>query len=191
MPAAIVTGLGALIGSESVQHFVRAGYGVIGIENDMRARFLGSEASTLHVFEPWRDPTTTRSAGSMPISSTSRRSTAPSARPRARWSWPVIRRHSRLNTGPLPTPDGLTVNANGSLRLSEAMRRHALDTTVIFCSTNKVYGDHPNRPQLKEIGSGDAFMILYVWLEHDLSRRIIDGSTQNRATTWSRRAGSC
>ena len=48
MPIAIITGSGGLIGSESVHHFVRAGYDVIGLENDMRARFFGPTASTTH-----------------------------------------------------------------------------------------------------------------------------------------------
>ncbi len=48
MPVAIVTGSGGLIGSESVQHFVQAGYDVIGLENDMRATFFGPDASTAH-----------------------------------------------------------------------------------------------------------------------------------------------
>ena len=46
MPTAIVTGSGGLIGSESVQHFVEAGYDVIGLDNDMRAYFFGPAAST-------------------------------------------------------------------------------------------------------------------------------------------------
>ena len=46
MAIAIVTGSGGLIGSESVAHFVRAGYEVLGLENDMRARFFGESAST-------------------------------------------------------------------------------------------------------------------------------------------------
>ena len=46
MATAIVTGSGGLIGSESVRHFVEAGYDVIGLENDMRARFFGPSAST-------------------------------------------------------------------------------------------------------------------------------------------------
>src|SRR5882757_3687054 len=46
MPLAIITGSGGLIGSESVSHFVERGYDVIGIENDMRARFFGASAST-------------------------------------------------------------------------------------------------------------------------------------------------
>src|SRR5437763_8890131 len=48
MPTAIVTGSGGLIGSESVQYFAEAGYDVIGLENDMRARFFGPTASTAH-----------------------------------------------------------------------------------------------------------------------------------------------
>jgi CDP-paratose 2-epimerase len=38
-----------------------------------------------------------------------------------------------------------SVNATGTLNLLEATRRHARDAAFIFCSTNKVYGDAPNR----------------------------------------------
>ncbi|HUB35870.1 MAG TPA: HAD-IIIA family hydrolase [Solirubrobacteraceae bacterium] len=48
MPTAIVTGSGGLVGSESVAHFVRAGYEVVGFENDMRARLFGPDASVAH-----------------------------------------------------------------------------------------------------------------------------------------------
>src|SRR5262249_40919020 len=37
-----------------------------------------------------------------------------------------------------------TINANGTLVLLEATRRHCPDATFIFTSTNKVYGDTPN-----------------------------------------------
>src|SRR4051794_25209497 len=46
MPTVIVTGSGGLIGSEAAAHFARAGYDVVGIDNDMRAYFFGPEAST-------------------------------------------------------------------------------------------------------------------------------------------------
>ena len=49
MPVAVVTGSGGLVGSESVRRLVRSGYDVVGVENDMRARFFGPEASTAHV----------------------------------------------------------------------------------------------------------------------------------------------
>ena len=37
------------------------------------------------------------------------------------------------------------MNANGTLNLLEAARAHAIDAPFIFTSTNKVYGDTPNR----------------------------------------------
>jgi CDP-paratose 2-epimerase len=42
------------------------------------------------------------------------------------------------------------VNAEGTLNLLEAVRRHAPGATFAFCSTNKVYGDLPNRLPLVE-----------------------------------------
>src|SRR3954470_9981272 len=48
MSTVVVTGSGGLIGSEAVAHFVRSGHDVVGIENDMRARFFGPDASTAH-----------------------------------------------------------------------------------------------------------------------------------------------
>ncbi|HEX6506208.1 MAG TPA: NAD-dependent epimerase/dehydratase family protein, partial [Chloroflexota bacterium] len=43
-----------------------------------------------------------------------------------------------------------TVNANGTLVLLEATRRFSPDAVFIFTSTNKVYGDAPNRLPLVE-----------------------------------------
>src|SRR5947209_18671588 len=42
----VVTGSAGLIGSEAVRHFAGLGLDVVGIDNDMRARFFGPEAST-------------------------------------------------------------------------------------------------------------------------------------------------
>jgi CDP-paratose 2-epimerase len=44
MAVAIITGAGGLIGSEAVDHFIAQGFDVVGIENDMRARFFGHES---------------------------------------------------------------------------------------------------------------------------------------------------
>ena len=48
MPTAITASSG-LVGSESVRHFVEGGYDVIGLDNDMRARYFGPSATTLPV----------------------------------------------------------------------------------------------------------------------------------------------
>jgi CDP-paratose 2-epimerase len=44
-----------------------------------------------------------------------------------------------------------TVNANGTLCLLEATRKHAPDAVFVFVSTNKVYGDRPNHLPLIEL----------------------------------------
>ena len=44
-----------------------------------------------------------------------------------------------------------TVNANGTLNLLEATRKFCPDAPFIFLSTNKVYGDTPNRLPLTEL----------------------------------------
>src|SRR5438552_17124673 len=46
MRTIVVTGSAGLIGSESVRRFARDGARVLGIDNDMRAKFFGVEAST-------------------------------------------------------------------------------------------------------------------------------------------------
>lgn len=153
MPIAVVTGSGGLIGSESVAHFVRAGLDVVGIENDMRAHFFGRSASTAD---------TTRRllreyAGGF-------RSHHVDIRDSARIDQLFAQHGSRIelvvHTAAQPSHDWAAnapqvdfgVNANGTLNLLEATRRHAPDASFIFCSTNKVYGDTPNRLPLEVQG---------------------------------------
>ena len=50
--------------------------------------------------------------------------------------------------------DDFEVNALGTLNLLEAARRHAPETPFAFMSTNKVYGDAPERARAR--GAGDA-----------------------------------
>jgi CDP-paratose 2-epimerase len=144
VPSAIVTGSGGLIGSESVRHFVKDGFDVIGLENDMRARFFGPEASTRRVTERLLEdfPDEFRSLdldirdadGLMRVFAEARDLALvvhAAAQPSHDWA------------ASDPQTD-FTVNANGTLNLLEAARKHAPDATFIFCSTNKVYGDLPN-----------------------------------------------
>ena len=46
MSVALVTGSAGLIGSETCQRFHAEGLEIAGVDNDMRARFFGAEAST-------------------------------------------------------------------------------------------------------------------------------------------------
>jgi CDP-paratose 2-epimerase len=151
MGVAIVTGSGGLIGSESVRFFAEQGFQVIGLENDMRARFFGREASTRAVSE--------RLVAEVEG---------------FRWEQLDIRdvdsvnslfaRHARtielvVHTAAQPSHDwaasdpqtDFTINANGTLNLLQAVREHAPQATFIFTSTNKVYGDRPNFLPLEEL----------------------------------------
>jgi CDP-paratose 2-epimerase len=144
MPIAIVTGSGGLIGSESVVHFVERGYTVVGLENDMRARFFGPEASTAHVTETLRGELDGFTSLEVDI----RDADGVAA---------VFARHAKdveliVHTAAQPSHDWAAsdpqtdfgVNANGTLNLLQAAREHTPDATFVFCSTNKVYGDRPN-----------------------------------------------
>jgi CDP-paratose 2-epimerase len=152
MPTAIVTGSGGLIGSESVRHFVSEGFDVIGIENDMRARFFGPSASTA--------PTTDALVDAHPEFRTvdlDIRDADGVDRLFARHASEV---ELVIHTAAQPSHDwaasdphtDFTVNANGTLNLLQAARTHVPDATFVFTSTNKVYGDRPNHLPLEDVG---------------------------------------
>jgi CDP-paratose 2-epimerase len=152
LPTAIVTGSGGLIGSESVRHYVQAGYDVIGLENDMRARFFGPDASTAHTSEALtrRYPDEFRS---LDLDIRDADGAMRAFADRAGQIELVI------HTAAQPSHDWAAsdpqtdfgINANGTLNLLEAARSHAPDATFVFCSTNKVYGDLPNSLPLLEL----------------------------------------
>jgi CDP-paratose 2-epimerase len=145
MPVAIVTGSGGLIGSESVRHFVAAGYDVVGIENDMRADFFGPVASTKPVTESLlrQFPREFRSV-ELDIRDAGGVDRV--------FAGAAADLDLVIHTAAQPSHDwaasdphtDFTVNANGTLNLLEATRRHRPDASFVFCSTNKVYGDRPN-----------------------------------------------
>lgn len=152
MGIAIVTGSGGLIGSESVARFVGLGYEVIGLENDMRARFFGEQASTAHT----TDSLLARYGDSF-------RSLPIDIRDREAVERLFAERGGRIelviHTAAQPSHDwaaiephtDFEVNALGTLNLLEATRRHAGGATFVHCSTNKVYGDLPNALPLLEL----------------------------------------
>ena len=51
MAKAVITGSGGLIGSECSRLLSSEGWTVVGVDNDMRARFFGEQASTRPVVE--------------------------------------------------------------------------------------------------------------------------------------------
>jgi CDP-paratose 2-epimerase len=151
MPVAIVSGSGGLIGSESVTQLVAQGFDVVGLENDMRARFFGPEASTAPTTQRLCDSFDTFTSLDLDIRD-------------AEGVMRVFRRHAKdieivVHAAAQPSHDwaatdaqtDFTVNANGTLNLLEAARQCAPGATFVFTSTNKVYGDTPNALPLVEL----------------------------------------
>ena len=146
-----MTGSGGLVGSESVSHFAEAGFDVVGIENDMRARFFGADASTRRVSERLKS----RYAEFRLVEADIRDIDAIDRLFAERGDSIELVIHAAAQ----PSHDwaasdphaDFTINANGTLALLEATRRHAPHATFIFLSTNKVYGDTPNRLPLVEL----------------------------------------
>lgn len=56
----------------------------------------------------------------------------------------------------MPKED-FSINAFGTLNVLEAARKKSKDTTVIYCSTNKVYGENVDKIPLKEMGKRYVF----------------------------------
>ncbi len=151
MSIVIVTGSSGLVGAEAARFFIEQGATVVGIDNDMRQRFFGAEASTRrnrqrlealgadryrHVDEDIRSREAITSLFREDGSSV----------------------EAVIHTAAQPSHDwaandphlDFQVNANGTLNLLEATRQFAPDAPFIFTSTNKVYGDTPNRLPLVE-----------------------------------------
>lgn len=150
MAVAIVTGSAGLVGSESVRFLSGKGLDVVGIDNDMRAYFFGADGST-----SWNRRALEGSVrGYTHVESDIR---DPDAMKR------VFDRYGRdialvVHTAAQPSHDwaarepltDFSVNATGTLVLLECVRQSCPDAVFIFTSTNKVYGDTPNRLPLVE-----------------------------------------
>ena len=153
MRTIIVTGSAGLIGSETMRRFAKEGARVVGIDNDMRARFFGKEAST----KKTRDDLIANVPRYEHFGLDIRDASAVAG---------LFQRHrgkidAIVHTASQPSHDwaardphtDFTVNANGTLNLLEAARTFSPEAPFIFTSTNKVYGDTPDRLPLQELST--------------------------------------
>ena len=150
MSVAIITGSAGLVGSEAVGYFSALGMQIVGIDNGMRKAFFGESASTQRV----RDRLVREVPGYVHFDADIRNSSD---------ILRVFQRYKNdvslvIHTAAQPSHDwaasdpltDFTVNANGTSVLLEATRKFSPDAVFIFTSTNKVYGDTPNRLPLVE-----------------------------------------
>jgi CDP-paratose 2-epimerase len=147
-----VTGSAGLIGSQAVRHFSGLGMHVVGIDNDMRAYFFGPDAST-----GWSRHLLIHSLGTR----YSHLNVDIRDRDELRRIFERYRADISLvvHAAAQPSHDwaarepftDFDVNAVGTVNLLEHTRLFAPEAVFIHCSTNKVYGDRPNRLPLVEL----------------------------------------
>jgi CDP-paratose 2-epimerase len=150
---ALITGSAGLIGSEAAVFFAQKGFDVVGIDNDMRRYFFGDDGST-----SWRRVSLEQQLSTYRHVAEDIRDEAAMERTFATYGRSIA---IVIHTAAQPSHDwaarepltDFTTNANGTLILLEMTRRHCPDATFIFTSTNKVYGDTPNRLPLVELES--------------------------------------
>lgn len=144
----LVTGSSGLVGSECVRHFVRLGWRVHGIDNNMRGEWFGKDGDTtvsrLRLIAEVRGFT----PHDIDIRDTGLVSN-------------LMGKHKPdmiIHAAGQPSHDfaagrpweDFYVNACGTLDMLEIMRCRAPDAAFCFLSTNKVYGDAPNELPLVE-----------------------------------------
>ncbi|MGH9476199.1 MAG: NAD-dependent epimerase/dehydratase family protein [Terriglobales bacterium] len=149
MKTALVTGSGGLIGSACVARLCALGWTVTGVDNDLRAWFLGPGASTA--------PMVRQLVATWPRYRHRRldlrdrngvRALLVQLRPDFIIHAAAQPSHDRAAS--IPDTD-FDVNAVGTFNLLLAARKCAPEAPFCFTSTNKVYGDRPNHLSLREL----------------------------------------
>ncbi|MCX6937240.1 MAG: NAD-dependent epimerase/dehydratase family protein [Verrucomicrobia bacterium] len=146
----LVTGSSGLIGSEVCTYFSQElGYTIHGVDNNQRAVFFGPQGDTR-----WNQG---RLAASIPgfvhheLDIRDRAGVlalVKSIKPSAIVHTAAQPSHDRAAAIPF---DDFDTNAVGTLNLLEAARQACPESPFVHMSTNKVYGDAPNRIPLKEL----------------------------------------
>ena len=150
MSVVIITGSSGLVGSESVDFFSNKGFDVIGIDNNLRKTFFGKEASTAWVknklikkhknFKNYNIDI--RSINSLEkIFKNFKKNISLIIHCAAQPSHDYGKNFPKLD---------FNVNATGTLNLLELTKKYCPSAPFIFMSTNKVYGDNPNKLKVVE-----------------------------------------
>ncbi len=149
MKTLLVTGSSGLIGSEVCIFFAEQGYVVHGIDNNQRAVFFGPSGDTR--WNQRRLSTVLKHFHHHEIDIRDRRGMGDllsQIRPAVIVHTAAQPSHDLAARMPF---DDFDVNAVGTLNLLEAARQACPESPFIHMSTNKVYGDAPNRIALKEL----------------------------------------
>ena len=150
MSIVIITGSTGLVGSESVNFFSDKGFDVVGIDNNLRQFFFGKDGSTKWIKSRLLKRNKKFRNYNIDIRNTSELEK-------------IFRKYNKnikliLHCAAQPSHDygknfpiiDFNINATGTLNLLELTKKFCSDAPFIFMSTNKVYGDNPNKLNFTE-----------------------------------------
>ena len=150
MPIVIITGSVGLVGSEAVNFFSQKGFRVIGIDNNLRKFFFGNDGST-----SWLKKKIIKNNPKYKHFSVDIRNYRSLEK-----IFKIYKKSISLiiHCAAQPSHDygknfpkiDFDVNASGTLNLLELTRKFCPKSPFIFMSTNKVYGDNPNKLKIIE-----------------------------------------
>ena len=148
MKKLLVTGSAGLIGSEVVSHFAHKGWYVVGIDNNMRADFFGEGGDTQ--WNARRLVSEHKNYQHFELDIRDRiklEEFIKNQRPDAIVHTAAQPSHDLAASRPY---DDFDVNAVGTMNMLEATRKYSTQVPFVHMSTNKVYGDAPNKLNLVE-----------------------------------------
>ena len=153
MSLVLITGSCGLVGSESVKFFSLKGFDVIGIDNNLRAKFFGKEGDT-----KWVKNNLIKFYKNYIHKNIDIRNYAALEK--------LFKKYNKnikliIHSAAQPSHDwakkkpftDFNINALGTLNLLNLTKKYSYNTPFIFMSTNKVYGDNPNLLPLQELSS--------------------------------------
>ena len=150
MSIALITGAAGLVGSEAVSFFHEKGFEIIGIDNNLRKFFFGKDGSTINVKKDLLKKNKRFRNFNLDIRNFNQLEK-------------IFKRYSKnikiiIHCAAQPSHDygknypriDFDVNASGTLNLLELTKKYCPNSVFIFMSTNKVYGDNPNKLKIIE-----------------------------------------
>tara|TARA_B100000780_G_scaffold238251_1_gene179646 strand:+ start:73 stop:1125 length:1053 start_codon:yes stop_codon:yes gene_type:complete len=150
MSIVLITGSSGLVGSESVDFFSQKGFDVIGIDNNLRRFFFGDEGSTNKIKIDLLKKNKKFKNYNIDIRSYN---TLEKIFKKYKKNISLI-----IHCAAQPSHDyaknfpilDFNINATGTLNLLELTKKYCPEAPFIFMSTNKVYGDNPNKLRIVE-----------------------------------------
>ena len=150
MSIVLITGSSGLVGSESVNFFSKKGFDVVGIDNNLRRFFFGDEGSTNKIKNDLLKKNKKFKNHNIDVRNYNALEE-------------IFTKYKKnitliIHCAAQPSHDyaknfpilDFNINATGTLNLLELTKKYCPEAPFIFMSTNKVYGDNPNKLKIIE-----------------------------------------